>query len=318
MANPIVGEGEHRYEVIHNWGELPANIKYGNTHGVCEDAQGYIYVFHTVHETSQSQDAMVVFDPQGKFVSSWGSAFAGGGHGLHINQEGSQQFFYLCDTKRSLVVKTTLTGEEVYTLAYPEKSTQYQRDVHGQPITKYIPTNIATAPNGDIYVGDGYGSSFVNQYDATGEFVRTFGGDGREPGQLNCPHGLMVDMRGNTPVLMVADRGNNRIQNFTLEGRHLGFVQSTNLPCHFHQHQGIVVIPDLAAKVTLLDQNNQVITNLGEDSTGNWRKLRLEPREKFLPGKFVCPHGACFDHLGNIFVVEWVEVGRVTKLQKLS
>ena len=77
--------------------------------------------------------------------------------------------------------------------------------------------------------------------------------------------------------------------------------------------------PDLAARVTLLDKNNKVITHLGDDSVANtWNDLRKEPREKFIPGKFVCPHGACFDHAGNIFVVEWVVVGRVTKLRRVA
>ena len=45
-AKPVIGSGEHTYEVIHDWGELPADIKYGNTHGVCEDSQGRIYIHH--------------------------------------------------------------------------------------------------------------------------------------------------------------------------------------------------------------------------------------------------------------------------------
>ncbi len=65
---PILGEGEHKYECIHDWGELPSNIKYGNTHSVCEDAQGHIYIHHTVHKDSPSPDSVVVFDEKGKFV----------------------------------------------------------------------------------------------------------------------------------------------------------------------------------------------------------------------------------------------------------
>src|ERR1700676_2959940 len=75
--NPIVGSGEFQYEVIHDWGELPAGLKYGNTHGVCEDSRGHIYVHHTVHDTSESHDSMVVFDHKGKFVKSWGKEFQG-------------------------------------------------------------------------------------------------------------------------------------------------------------------------------------------------------------------------------------------------
>jgi hypothetical protein len=67
-----------------------------------------------------------------------------------------------------------------------------------------------------------------------------------------------------------------------------------------------------------MDRNNKVVAYLGENKDGNQRQLRLRPRDEFIPGKFVCPHGACFDKDGNIFVVEWVEVGRVTKLRHVS
>ena len=317
--NPILGEGSHKYEAIHDWGELPADIKYGNTHGVVEDSQGHIYVHHTVNKTSERHDTMIVFDGKGKFIKSWGKEFEGGAHGLHIHKEGKQEFLYLCDTKRALVVKSTLDGEEVWTIRYPKESDAYKPQPDGKP-AKYSPTNLAIAPNGDIYVGDGYGSSYINQYNSKGEYIRTFGGKGKDPGQLDCPHGLIVDTRGKDPILLVADRANHRLQRFTLDGKHVDFVDGTTLPCHFNTFKnGDVVIPDLGAKVTLIDKNNKVITHLGDDSAANtWNQLRKEPRDKFIPGKFVCPHGACFDHAGNVFVVEWVEVGRVTKLRRLS
>jgi len=316
---PIVGEGDHKYEVTHDWGQLPARIKYGNTHGVCEDSRGHIYVHHTVHATSEKSDTMVVFDKKVKFVKSWGKDFKGGAHGLHIRKEGNKEFLYLCDTQRAVVVKATLDGEEVFSLGYPKESEAYKPGADGKPV-KYSPTNLAVAPNGDFYVGDGYGSSFINQYNSKGEYIRTFGGLGKEPGKVNCPHGLVVDLRGGgEPNLIVADRGNRRIQRFTLDGKHIDFVSGVNLPCHFNMYKnGDVVMPDLAARVTLLDRDNKVIAHLGEDKSNTWLKLRQEPRDKFIPGKFVCPHGACFDHAGNIFVVEWVEVGRVTKLRKVA
>lgn len=315
---PVAGSGAHTYEMIHDWGELPAEIKYGNTHGVCEDSQGHIYIHHTVSKDSQSHNAMVVFDAKGKFVTSWGPEFMTGAHGLHIRKEGRDEFLYLCDIKRSLVVKTTLAGEQVWSIGYPEESQAYKPGADGKKI-KYIPTNLAIAPNGDIYVGDGYGSSYINQYNSKGKYIRTFGGMGKEAGQLNCPHGLIVDTRdGKAPVLTVADRGNNRIQRFTMDGKHLDFVSGTNQPCHFgYFGNGDTVVPDLGARVTLLDKDNQVIEHLGDDSATQWRETRKMTRDHFTPGKFVAPHGACFDHEGNIFVVEWVEVGRVTKLRKV-
>ena len=188
-SRPVTGIDGHKYEMIHDWGQLPASIQYGNTHGVCEDSHGRIYIHHTVNKASESHDTMVVFDKKGKFIKSWGKEFQGGAHGLHIAREGKHEFLYLCDTKRAIVTKRTLDGEEVFTLGYPKESEAYKTNSDGTPATKYSPTNIALAPNGDIYVGDGYGSSYINQYSSKGEYIRTFGGKGKEAGQLDCPHG---------------------------------------------------------------------------------------------------------------------------------
>ena len=312
---PVIGSGAYTYEVFHDWGQVPVGLQYGNTHGVCQDAQGHMYIHHTVHEGSQIHDTMVVFDEKGRFVRSWGKEFEGGAHGLHIRKEGSQEFLYLCDTKRGVVVKATLTGETVWSLGYPKESDKYTFDATGQPAIKYSPTNVAIAPNGDVYVADGYGSSYICQYDNNGKYIRTFGGKGTEPGQLDCPHGLIVDERGPEPVLLVADRSNKRLQTFTLEGKPLALYQGTNAPCHFHTRKDVMVVPDLFARVTLIDRSNTPILELGDNGIDSWKPLRAGTRDQFPIGKFVCPHSACFDHDGNIFVVEWVEVGRVTKLR---
>ena len=317
IRRPVTGSGAHTYEVYHDWGELPAGLKYGNTHGVCEDGQGQIYVHHTVNKDSERHDTMVVFDRHGKFVRSWGREFEGGAHGLHIRKEGRDEFLYLCDTKRALVTKATTRGEVVWQLGYPKESPNYPLNADGTPGVKYSPTNVAIAPNGDVYVADGYGSSFINQYDAAGKYLRTFGGKGKQAGQLDCPHGLTVDTRSGSPVLLVADRANRRLQTFSLEGQPAGLNDGFPAPCHFHARQGMMVVPDLFARVTLIDAQNQAVAQLGDAGVDSWKAIRSGPREAFPSGKFVCPHSACFDHDGNIFVVEWVEVGRVTKLRKV-
>ncbi len=311
----VVGDGAHRYEVLHDWGVLPNSIAYGNCHGVCEDSQGRIYIKHTVHSSSQSKDAMVVFDADGKFMKSWGAEYglAGGAHGLHINKEGSQEYLYLCDQAKGIVYKTDLDGKLVYKLGCPMESGLYENP------GEYHATNVATAPSGDLYVADGYGKSWIHRYNAKGEYQNSFGGPGNQRGQLSCPHGLWLDTRevarGGTPRLAVADRANHRIQYFSLDGRHTGFVTNEmKLPCHFHQRGDDLLVPDLDARVTILDKDNKPITVLCD---GGSQSLRGEPRERFIPGKFITPHSAIWDHAGNIFVVEWVEVGRVTKMRRV-
>jgi hypothetical protein len=326
---PVIGEGAFRYEAIHDWGVLPPQIKWGNTHAVVEDSQGNIHVHHTVHATSESADTVVVFDRNGRFVRSWGKEFRGVAHGLDIRREGREEFLYLTvnaanpqmtpqPAMHSVVVKTTLKGEVVWKIAGPPDVDAYKPGADGAP-RRYNPTNVAVAPNGDVYVGDGYGSYYVNQYNSKGEYIRTFGGRGSDPGLLNEPHGIWVDTRTSPAVLVVADRRNNRLQRFTLEGRHIGFVPGFRLPCHFNEHEGTVVIPDLHGRVTLLDRTNRIVAHLGDSNAESWNNpLRREPREKFIPGQFICPHGACFDRDGDIYVAEWVEVGRVTKLRKVA
>jgi hypothetical protein len=326
---PVMGSGAYTYEAIHDWGTLPSHIKWGNTHGVVEDSRGHIYVHHTVHATSDSADSMVVFDPKGKFVRSWGREFRGVAHGLHIRREGTDEFLYLTvnatnprlspqPAMQAVVIKATLNGDVVWKIQGPPDVDAYrQPNPDGTP-KRYNPTNVAIAPNGDVYVGDGYGSSFINQYNSKAEYIRTFGGRGSAPGQLAEPHGNWVDTRGASPMLVVADRRNNRLQRFTLDGTHVDFIPGFRLPCHFDVHKDLVVVPDLHGRVTLMDRDNRLVAHLGDSNAPANNPMRNQPRDTFIAGQFICPHGACFDHEGNIFVVEWVEVGRVTKLRKVT
>ena len=325
---PVMGQGAFTFEVTHDWGVLPPTIRWGNTHGVVEDAQGYVHVHHTVHATSQTGDSVVVFDPDGRFVRSWGAPYRGVAHGFELRQEGRDEFLYLTlnasnprmsppPERSAAIVKTTLRGEVVWSIDGPPDAAGYRPGVDGvRP--PYNPTNVAIAPNGDVYVGDGYGSYFINQYNSRGEYLRSFGGRGSGMGQLAEPHGLFVDTRSDVPVLVVADRRNNRLQRFTMDGRHIDFVSGFRLPCHFDEHAGEVVVPDLHGRVTVLGRDNQVLAHLGDSNAPKWANpLRTASRDQFIPGQFIQPHGACFDRHGNIFVVEWVEVGRVSKLRRV-
>ena len=99
---------------------------------------------------------------------------------------------------------------------------------------KFIPTDVAVAPNGDIYIADGYGQNWVHRYTAKGEYIASIGGFGHEPGKLRCPHGVSVDTRRGEPELYVADRANHRIQVFSLEGELRRIIdENMDLPCNF-------------------------------------------------------------------------------------
>lgn len=307
-----VGSGSHVFEFEKDWGTLPATVNWGYTHGVAVDSKGRVIVHN------QSKDAIVIFDGKGKFVSSWGEEYAGGAHGLTLVKEGKDEFLILADTKRSIVVKTTLNGKGVMRLPYPKTET----DVYDQqnPKKRYVPTNVAVTRNGDIFVADGYGQSWIHRFNQKGEQILSWGGRGKEAGKLAGPHGIWVDARSGTEEIVVADRENNRLQYFSVDGKHLRFVtDELRRPCHFDIRGDELLVPDLNGRVTLFDKSNKLIAHLG-DSPDIWKEKgwpNLE-RERFVAGKFSSPHSACFDKKGNIYVVEWIKTGRVTKLKRVS
>ena len=145
---------------------------------------------------------------------------------------------------------------------------------------------------------------------------------GKEDGQFRTPHGQWLDSRDGVPKLVVADRANERLQWFDMDGKHLKTLGGFLFPADIDISGDLMLVPDLHCRVTLLDKDNQVIVHLGDDAA--WREKALAgfkmrgQRENWQPGKFVHPHDACFDRAGNIFVTEWVATGRVTKLRKVS
>ena len=306
---PILGSGEHTYECYHEWLKPPDNILLGDTQGLAVDSHGRIYMAHTVNSASVGSDTILVYDPHGKFITSWGAEFRGGAHGLDIRKEGSEEFLYHCDTAHRKVTKTTLDGKVVWQKGVPTESGVYASE------DRWCPTNVAFDPNGDIFVGDGYGSSYIHRYGIDGTYKNVVIKPGSAAGFVREPHGLWVDHRGHTPKLVVADRGNHRLQEFTLEGQHIGFVkEGMRRPCHIHYNHGLALVPDLDSVVTILDKDNKVVASLGDGAPDD---LRNAPREKFIPGKFIHPHAAIWINKRDIVVVEWVPIGRVTLLKRV-
>lgn len=307
----ILGAGKHRYEWVRGWGKLPEGMQYGSTHGAVQvDSQGRIYV------NTDTENAIIVFDAKGNLIKAMGKEWSGGTHGMQIRKEGKEEFIYLTNLARSEFAKIKLDGETVWSKGYPQQSNVYSKK------EEFKPTGIAFAPNGDFYVTDGYGQNYIHHYNSSGEYVNSWGGKGTADGKFSTPHAIIIDTRSKTPTVLVTDRANHRLQWFDLGGKHLktlpGDGDLLRLPATLHIRGTDLAVGDLAGRVTILDQEHRLITHLGDNIDPKKRATNKVPRDEWLDGQFIAPHGVCWDSEGNLYVEEWMAIGRVVKLKRLK
>lgn len=304
---PRLGQGDHRYVWIADWSQRPEQGELGNTHGdVVVAGDGRVLV------NTDTERAVLVYDETGRLAGSWGEDLAGGLHGMTLFEEDGEERLFLAHIGRGEVLKATLDGQVLWRAGAPTEAGLY--DEPG----RYRPTDVAVAPDGRFFVADGYGQNVVHRFAADGTWLGLIGGPGEEPGRFRTPHGVLVDTRHEPPRLLVADRENGRLQAFDLEGRHLGVVEGMlRRPCKVRLAGDDLVIPDLAGRVTILDGEDRLVTHLGDNPDPALRAVNGVPRESWQPGEFLAPHGAGWDADGNLYVVDWNFLGRVTRLQRL-
>ncbi len=300
-----------KYQWIENWARIPntsTGQTNGRTHGVAVSKTGSVIVFH------QASPAVLFFSPEGILEKSWGTDFLGA-HGLTLVEENGTEYLWLTDQNSAVVVKMTLSGEEVQRLERPP----HPRYLEGG---KYAPTWVAVAEkkvggNGEIIVADGYGQSLVHFYKASGEYLYSIDGTEGSAGALRCPHGVWFDTRKKTPELYITDRSHNRIQVYNLEGKFLrAFTGATSkAPCCFSANAEYLLIPDLQASIKLYNHEDVEVANLGDNEAitkvVGWPNFQPPMIQE---GKFNSPHGGAIDAKGNIYIVEWIVGGRITKL----
>lgn len=323
----IIGEGKHRFEVQHDWAKLPDKYSWQTTHNVAVDAEGLLYVIHEGHANKKDHPSIFVFDQKGKFVRAFGERFQGGGHGIEVRKEGTEEFLYVCSYQQvKSFAKLTLKGNTVWENYAPMESGVYRRDEDKVRVKRwgrdaFMPTNFAFLDDGGFLLADGYGSFCIHRYDKDANWVSKFGGPGKGEGTFNTPHGIWIDRRsGRAPQIVVCDRAHHSLQYFTMDGKYIETLKGYGLPANIDSWKDLLLVPELHARVTLLNHKNEVVAKLGEDVERVTKKVKgvRNDSKKWLPGKFIHPHDACFDNDGNIFVAEWVSTGRVSRLRRLN
>jgi len=308
LEDEILGHGAFTYRLERNWGNLnPSQYPVNNCHEMVMDKQGRLIML-----TDHPKNNVIIYDTGGKLLESW-TLDLPGAHGLSISDEGGTEFLYITDPGQGRVLKSSLQGKVIMELDHPAAIGTYEST------NAYRPTETAIAPNGDIYVADGYGSQFILQYDAQGKFIRKFGGDSfLQPDKFKQVHGVAIDYRDpSNPTLLCSARIKNTFKRFSLDGKHLedfylpgAFISRPVLDGEnlysgvcFGMTEGNYNMQLNRGFVTILDKNNKVVSNPGgttPEYVGG--KLQLMMQEKPI---FKHCHDVCVDGDKNLYVCQW-------------
>lgn len=204
---------------------MPPDMRLGASSGVAFDSKGHMIVLN------RGPHPIMEFDPQGRFVRAFGEGLYNRAHGLRIDPQGN---IWTTDVQGHTVMKMSPTGELLLTLGTRGQAGAWDEAAGTRLLQE--PSDLAFAPNGDVFVvqGHGRGEGRVLRFDRSGRFVTSWGGKGAEPGKFDQPHSILV----HNDRVLVADRENRRVQLFDLNGRYLSAWSFKGLPC------GLLVGPD--------------------------------------------------------------------------
>ena len=299
------------YSIAANWLKLPdGRAQLGNQHGdVAVSSAGDVYV-----SVQDPAAGLQVFSPDGKFLRNVNGA-PSDFHGFVIHQEAGGEFIYGATLRGQTIVKMTLEGNIVMTIGSASIPDQYKvRNARSNQLALLL-TGLDVAPNGDIYVTDGYASDYIHRFDKTGKYLTSFGGK-NPPYSFNTLHKLAIDTRF-TPVRLIAcDRANNRLVHLSLDGQFLGVVaKDLLLPAAIVIDGDNAIVGELGGRVTVLDKAGAVVTRIGANTEQGVGTNKLPPAQ-WREGFVLSPHGVALNAHGDLFVSEFSAFGRVHRFNR--
>ena len=267
---------------VPDWPQLPEGWNFGETAGVAVDSEENVYVFH------RGPHPLIEFSREGRFRRVLLEGLLTSAHAVRIDGEKN---IWVVDVGGHTVLKVHPSGRIMMVLG--------RKGSPGADEASFNqPTDVGVAPDGDIYITDGYGNSRVMKFSRDGKFLAQWGSKGSGPGEFNLPHAVILDREGR---VYVADRENNRIQVFTREGRFL--AQWTELGSPW----GLVMTPE--QDILMADGRNNRIIKVSRDG----RLLGACGKPGKLPGEFSLAHAIALGPGGEVYVAE-IANWRVQKL----
>ncbi|MBS0205472.1 MAG: 6-bladed beta-propeller [Planctomycetes bacterium] len=310
VQQPVrMGCGIMTFDTVPGWGLSPEGKSVlGPTHGgVVIDKAGHIYTSANI--------GVFVFSPDGKVVNRFVGDDYTNIHDMEIREEADGEYIYGARNAAGEGIKFKAdTGAVVMKLKFPEES--------GLKLTKMSPTAITVAPNGDIFLSDGYASNHVFKYDKTGKYLMHFGSKGNDLKQFNTAHGMTLDTRYDPPRLLICDRNHEpkgRLLHYNLDGEFMAeVITGLGMPTSAAVQGDYVSVPDLHGRLVILDKSNTIMAVLGHNPDPAKRVNFNVPQDQWIEGIFSGTHGSYWDKDGNLYVQDWNVSGRLMKLVRVK
>jgi hypothetical protein len=336
LAPAALAQVTSGYAVDPAWLKLPeGRTEIGAMHGdIAESAAGEVYI--SVEGTVRQRFAILgpspglqVYGADGRFLRNVPDA-PYDLHGFVIRKEPAGEFIYgvrlaggmteadqtRAGIAQAAIVKMTLDGKMVMTIpatSIPDEFKSKSRE--GRAYLRL--TGIAVAPNGDIYVSDGYASSYVHRFSKDGKYIASFGGT-QPPYGFRTLHKIGIDTRFEPARLIGIDRENSRLVHMALDGKLLGVIAGELLrPAAVAVHGESLAVSELrGGRITLLDKEGKVVARIGTNAVAEEVNVNSTPPEKWRPGEVTAPHGIAFTAQGDLLVSEFNLFGRVHRFVK--
>lgn len=287
----------------------PGMTTIGDTHGdIAVSPAGEIYV------SVQGGDhpGIQVYSEQGRYLRNVPGA-PPDLHGFIIARAPDRNFYiYGVSRLAQEIIQLKLDGARALTIPASAIPAQYKKD-DKQAINL---TGIAVAPNGDIYVTDGYGLDFIHRFDKAGKYLASFGGKAA-PWNFDTCHKIAIDPRFSPVRLICTDRRHDRLVHMDLDGRILGeFGWGLRLPSALAIRGDELAVGELMGRVSLLDKNGRITAVIGtNDNVEEIRTNKAAP-QIWQPDRFYAPHGVTYDAKGNLLVSEFNQYGRISRVER--
>jgi hypothetical protein len=299
------------FTAVADWLKLPeGRQQLGNQHGdVAVSSAGDVYV-----SVQDPAAGLQVYSPEGTFLRNVNGA-PSDFHGFVIHKEAGGEFLYGATLRGQTIVKMTLDGTIVMTIGSSAIPDQYKiRNARSNQLALLL-TGLDVAPNGDLYVTDGYASDYIHRFDKTGKYLASFGGK-QPPYSFNTLHKLAIDTRFQPARLIACDRANNRVVHLSLDGEMLGVVaKDLLLPAAVVIDGDNAIVGELNGRVTVLDKSGAVVTRIGANTAQGTGTNKIPP-DQWKTGLVLSPHGVALNAHGDLFVSEFSAFGRVHRFNR--